>query len=272
VLAKMDSAKNTLNIVILDACRNNPFSRGFRAAQAGLAPMDAPSGTFIAFATAPGSVAADGAGEHGVYTKYLLAEMQRPGVPIELMFKQVRNGVMNETRGRQVPWESSSLRGEFAFRAGDAPPAAAVVALANPQPETAAAPDGAMPARIGLSRTPLPNNPMVYPPAPDAPPALAAFLGAWVGSWDGMIDHTLLVERVDGRNVTLVYSWGIGTNGREPRTPGFTRYQGVIDERGVLRVDLRNGAHASYKPVGENRLHGEWSRGGRVFQSTMEKR
>jgi caspase domain-containing protein len=116
VLATMDSAKNGLNIVILDACRNNPFSRGFRSVQAGLAQMEAPTGTFIAFATAPGSVAADGAGENGVYTKYLLAEMALPGVPIELMFKQVRNGVMAETKGRQIPWESSSLRGEFAFR------------------------------------------------------------------------------------------------------------------------------------------------------------
>lgn len=118
VLAKMDTAKNALNIVILDACRNNPFQKGFRSTQSGLAQMDAPTGTFIAFATAPGSVAADGSGDNGVYTKHLLAEMMRPGVPLELMFKQVRNGVMTETGGRQIPWESSSLRGEFAFRRG----------------------------------------------------------------------------------------------------------------------------------------------------------
>jgi uncharacterized caspase-like protein len=130
VLAKMDTAKNPLNIVILDACRNNPFQRGFRSAQAGLAQMDAPAGTFIAFATAPGSVAADGAGENGVYTKHLLAEMVRPGVPIELMFRQVRTGVMSETKGRQTPWESSSLRGEFAFRPGVHPSVADAVAEA----------------------------------------------------------------------------------------------------------------------------------------------
>jgi hypothetical protein len=117
VLATMDSAKNALNIVILDACRNNPFARAFRNAQAGLAQMEAPTGTFIAFATAPGAVAADGSGEHGVYTKYLLGEIAKPGVPIELVFKQVRNGVMTETDGRQTPWESSSLRGDFFFRA-----------------------------------------------------------------------------------------------------------------------------------------------------------
>jgi hypothetical protein len=122
VLAKMDSAKNALNIVILDACRNNPFQRSFRSVQAGLAQMDAPTGTFIAFATAPGSVASDGVGENGVYTKHLLAEMQKPGTQIEQLFKQVRIGVMAETKNQQIPWESSSLRGEFAFKAGAAQP------------------------------------------------------------------------------------------------------------------------------------------------------
>jgi hypothetical protein len=125
VLAKMESAKNPLNVVILDACRNNPFARASRTTQAGLAQMDAPTGSFIAFATAPGSVAADGSGENGVYTKHLLGEMQKSGVQIEQMFKNVRNGVMSETKGRQIPWESSSLRGEFAFRPGAQAPLAA---------------------------------------------------------------------------------------------------------------------------------------------------
>jgi hypothetical protein len=122
ILAMMDSAKNALNIVILDACRNNPFTRGFRDIQNGLAQIDAPTGTFVAFATAPGSVAADGTDDNGVYTKHLLAQITRAGQPIELMFKQVRNGVMEETKGQQIPWESSSLRGEFSFRAGTRQP------------------------------------------------------------------------------------------------------------------------------------------------------
>jgi uncharacterized caspase-like protein len=130
VLAKMDAAKNGLNIVVLDACRNNPFQRSFRSVQAGLAQMDAPTGTFIAFATAPGSVAADGAGDNGVYTKYLLAEMHKPGVQIEQVFKNVRNGVMKETSNKQIPWESSSMRGDFAFRPGVAAGTAEAVAEA----------------------------------------------------------------------------------------------------------------------------------------------
>jgi len=115
MLSKMDTAKNALNIMILDACRNNPFHRSFRSAAQGLAQMDAPSGTLIAFATAPGSVAADGEGENGTYTKHLLEQIRKPGTPVEQLFKQVRNGVMADTKERQVPWESSSLRGDFFF-------------------------------------------------------------------------------------------------------------------------------------------------------------
>jgi len=121
VLAKMDSAKNGLNLMILDACRNNPFARSFRAQSQGLAQMDAPSGTLVAFATSPGAIASDGVdGKNSVYTKHLLANLPRPGVPVELMFKQVRIGVSRETKDRQIPWESSSLRGNFAFVPADA--------------------------------------------------------------------------------------------------------------------------------------------------------
>jgi uncharacterized caspase-like protein len=119
VLSKMDSARNSLNIMILDACRNNPFQRSFRSGQRGLAQMDAPSGTLISFATAPGSVASDGEGENGLFTKHLLAAIRQPGLPIEQLFKQVRIGVSRETRDRQIPWESSSLKGDFFFLAPD---------------------------------------------------------------------------------------------------------------------------------------------------------
>lgn len=115
VLAKMESARNPLNLMILDACRNNPFARAFRSSAQGLAQMDAPAGTLVAFATAPGSVAADGEGENGVYTKHLLENIARAGVPIEQVFKEVRRGVARDTRERQIPWESSSLRGDFFF-------------------------------------------------------------------------------------------------------------------------------------------------------------
>ena len=115
VLRKMDSAKNRLNIVILDACRNNPFARSFRSSTRGLAAMDAPVSTLLAFSTAPGSVAADGSGQHGVYTEYLLRNLTEPGLKIEEVFKRTRFAVRQETRGQQIPWENTSLVEDFFF-------------------------------------------------------------------------------------------------------------------------------------------------------------
>jgi uncharacterized caspase-like protein len=113
VLGKMEDAGNELNIVILDACRNNPFARSFRSADQGLARMDAPTGSIVAYATAPNSIASDGSGANGLYTKYLLQNMGTPGITIEELFKRVRIGVMGETAKKQVPWESSSISGYF---------------------------------------------------------------------------------------------------------------------------------------------------------------
>lgn len=130
VLDKMDSAKTQVNLMILDACRNNPFHRVFRAKRQGLAEMEAPAGTLIAFATAPGSVASDGEGKHGVYTKHLLKQMNELGQPVEQAFKRVRIGVVEETRERQIPWESSSLRDDFQFRPAPTPVAGVVTEAA----------------------------------------------------------------------------------------------------------------------------------------------
>lgn len=116
VLGMMDEAGNGLNVIILDACRNNPFARSFRSAANGLAQMDAPSGTLIAYATAPGSVASDGNNRNGLYTSELLKNMMVPGLSIEEVFKRVRISVRNSTAGKQTPWEASSLTGDFYFR------------------------------------------------------------------------------------------------------------------------------------------------------------
>ncbi len=115
VLSEMDYAHARMNIVIIDACRDNPFARSFRSISQGLASIDAPTGTLIAYATAPGSVANDGPGENGVYTGELIKAMVQPGLKIEDVFKQVRSAVREATGGRQVPWESSSLEGDFYF-------------------------------------------------------------------------------------------------------------------------------------------------------------
>jgi formylglycine-generating enzyme required for sulfatase activity len=115
VLGLMDEANNGLNVVILDACRNNPFARSFRSASGGLAQVDAPTGTLIAYATAPGRVAQDGVGRNGTYTAELLKQMRVPGLAVEEMFKRVRANVRQQTGGEQVPWEASSLVGDFYF-------------------------------------------------------------------------------------------------------------------------------------------------------------
>jgi hypothetical protein len=115
VLGKMEDAENQLNIVILDACRNNPYARAFRSDQSGLARMDAPTGSLIAYSTAPGEVAADGPERNGIFTKYLIQHMLKPNLSIEQVLKRVRIDVARQTNGRQIPWESSSLMGDFYF-------------------------------------------------------------------------------------------------------------------------------------------------------------
>jgi hypothetical protein len=116
----MESAGNPLNIVILDACRNNPIARSYRSGGTGLAQMDAPKGSLIVYATSPGNVAADGDGRNGLFTKHLLNNMATPDTDVELMMRKVRIGVLDDTGGKQVPWSSSSLQGGFAFNPGKA--------------------------------------------------------------------------------------------------------------------------------------------------------
>lgn len=146
VLSEMDYARNRLNIVILDACRDNPFARSFRSASQGLASINAPSGTIIAYATAPGSVANDGPGENGVYTGELVKAVMQPGLKIEDVFKQVRSSVREATRGKQIPWESSSLEGDFYFQR---PPATQEASSSRPQ----AAQAGAASSTAALERS-----------------------------------------------------------------------------------------------------------------------
>ena len=104
-----------VNILIVDACRNNELQKSWRSTNNGLARMDAPGGTFISFATAPGRVAADGVGRNSPYTKHLLQALKQPNMPIEQVFKVVRRNVMDETKGEQIPWDNSSLVGDFFF-------------------------------------------------------------------------------------------------------------------------------------------------------------
>ena len=115
VLHQMASASNKTNIVILDACRNNPFEDLADMDDNGLAEMKAPTGTFLAYATDPGGVALDGDAGNSPFTLSLAEHIETPGMAIEQLFKKVRVDVLSETRGLQTPWDTSSLTQDFAF-------------------------------------------------------------------------------------------------------------------------------------------------------------
>jgi hypothetical protein len=103
----------------LDACRNNPFVSWRSAASEGLAPVFAPKGTIIAYSTSPGQKASDGSDNHGVYTNALLEHIGTKRLPIEDMFKRVRNTVSSHTNHKQITWEHTSLMGAFCFSTGN---------------------------------------------------------------------------------------------------------------------------------------------------------
>ncbi len=113
VIDKMKNSGNRLNIVLLDACRNDPFSR---SGGGGLAKVDNAKGMFIAYATSPGDVASDGSGKHGVFTQEILNNIDANGIPIGRMFKRVKKGVYAKTNQRQRPWTHDDVIGDFFFR------------------------------------------------------------------------------------------------------------------------------------------------------------
>jgi hypothetical protein len=193
-----------LNVVILDACRNNPFERRANRSigAAGLAQMEAPKGSLIAYATAPGRTAADGEGRNGLYTQELLKQIQVQGLTIEQVFKNVRREVAKATRDGQIPWESSSMTGDFYFvpgsrqsavstpQAAGRPPEKTAVASTPAQvqemaqPATRSSQNGAEVANLALVTTsaspqvPPPQAPVPQstprPAVPAAPPEPAA--------------------------------------------------------------------------------------------------
>ncbi|MBM3555531.1 MAG: hypothetical protein FJX47_08260 [Alphaproteobacteria bacterium] len=141
VTRAMEEARNPLNIVILDACRDNPLPKR-RSASRGLAVIPAPRGLFVAYAAAPGQTALDGApGGNGLFTAELIRALDLPGLTIEQVFKRVTEGVLTRSSGKQEPWIQASLRGDFFFRPGTPG------ALAAPPP----APAPLDPAAIELS-------------------------------------------------------------------------------------------------------------------------
>jgi len=115
VLGKMQDAGNQINIMILDACRNNPYGSRFRSSKRGLAVIPAPQGAVVAYSTSPGGLADDGSGRNGLYTSMLLKHILTPDLTVERFFKMVGKDVSVASQNRQVPWVQTSLVDDFFF-------------------------------------------------------------------------------------------------------------------------------------------------------------
>lgn len=116
LLQGLVTARNPMNVIILDACRDNPFGTEVSIEPKGLSQFDAPPGSLLAYATSPGHTAGDGDGANGLYTEYLLREIKVPEAKIEDIFKRVRLNVRLKSEGQQIPWESTSLEEDFYFQ------------------------------------------------------------------------------------------------------------------------------------------------------------
>ncbi|MEM7544305.1 MAG: caspase family protein [Pseudomonadota bacterium] len=191
-----------LSIIILDACRDNPFRSFTRSGRKGLARMDAPRGTLLSYSTAPGDVAADGVGRNSPFTDALAAAIRTPGIKIEETFKQVRRNVLAKTNDRQLPWEATSLTGDFFFLPPTAIPPAA------PQP-TAVAPAAAAPVAaaptaptaVRVAPTTTENEVIAAEPAPAPSPVFVPgeiSMSDYIGSVELRCYHPE-TRRVDSR-------------------------------------------------------------------------
>jgi uncharacterized caspase-like protein len=121
LLGQLSAARDKTFVIILDACRNNPFGSAYRPEQKGLSQFDAPAGSLLAYATAPGNVASDGEGQNGLYTEHLVRELGKRGARIEEALKRVRLNVRLASHGAQIPWETTSLEGDVViFNGGEA--------------------------------------------------------------------------------------------------------------------------------------------------------
>jgi uncharacterized caspase-like protein len=206
VLRQMEGSGTRLNLVMLDACRNNPFGgRGLRAIDSGLAQMRAPEGTLISFATQPGNIAQDGADGHSPYTRALVQTILRPGLGVFDAMNQVGLTVKRSTGGEQQPWLSSSpIDGSFYFAGAATTGGTPGPNLdAAPLPRPAEAVTAALPAQDSAARA-QPNQPKntevaMTAPVQTAPPVqsdqgkadrgVAIYNGKWTGNLTGSCPH-----------------------------------------------------------------------------------
>jgi WD40 repeat protein len=256
VLEKMDSAKNRINIVILDACNNNPLVRKIRSATNGLAIMQQGSGTIVEFATKPGSTAADGDGSHGLYSDELLQALSQPGLSIEEVFKQVRMEVSRKSGGAQIPWENSSLLGEFYFNPlpGQEGPRQALIAPSRSfgqQPLPVTTKEA---LRVLLPRRLLESYQLAANLALSAPPVIGTFMPD--GHHYVLVTQDRQLQVIDATTGNVVFSHA-GMD--SPTAPPDGRYVvGVADDHLVNVFDLTNQAYGLRTYHGVRDVQAAW--------------
>jgi Caspase domain len=216
-VSTLERADGRTNIVILDACRNNPFGASTRSVNRGMALPDAPAGTFVALSTSPGAVALDGEGSNSPYAEALSKSMLEPNVSIEQAFKVTRRLVLENTKQKQVPWETSSLTGDFYFLPKAETPAP--VAEAAPEPVVMPEPKVEAPAQVAVAEP---------PPEPVAP------------------THTRSMEEVSitPRDISLgQYPAGLvmADNGL---------WVALIGKRKIIKIDVKSGKKVAEVAVG----------------------
>lgn len=250
VIDAMDRSGASLNIVVLDACRNNPLQSGSRSSTRGLSRISTGgSGLFVSFSTAPGDVALDGEGRNSPYTKHLVRAITTPGLSLEGVFKETLKGVYNETGGAQVPWISSSFFGEFTFLASDGAQAAGQQTFNAPRPEGAPITET---SPFGGQAPATQHATLVTREAP--PLAKAGLQGLYLATgtnpngstYSGM---TSVTDLGDGR---YRFDWWIG----DQRFTG----SGQRDGRWI-RVDWGSTSPVIYTLAYDGRLDGIWADG-----------
>ena len=237
VMKSLEGAANRLNLVFLDACRNNPFETLTRSFGGGLARIDAPFGTLVSYSTAPGAVALDGTGRNSPYSAALARAIQRPGLTVEQALKRVRLNVVEKSNGRQVPWESSSLVGDFYFAGQTVVPPAQTAALATPPANT--------PYEYGPNRLPG------YEYAGVLDFQAASFLDVYEEDRHIHFQVRLAGTQLDGAKLHFPYFSVFADFSREPKEADNLRLlRLVIQQRYLLDERSRQQDYSGCRPLG----------------------
>jgi hypothetical protein len=288
VMDVLDGAKTQLNLVFLDACRDNPFARATRSGTRGLARVEAPSGTLISYATRPGSVAQDGAGRNGLYTTQLLRQIKDSAdLPIEVVLKRVVVGVKQDSSGQQEPWYEGSLEGDFCFGACASPTRLAAettpqVNVTIPPSESPATVPAVIkprsrPARVATATAP--GSPNVAPSTtkPIAPSVVSRSIAVGVAHLEPLyFTHAFSrtesgsVFRLDGTEVVLAHTRTTPGNGglySVAESPGGDMFFCDATESRILKIagDRETIEYQYNQPI----KHLAFNATGRLFFSTV---